>query len=260
MYNVKYSFNTWGAQSNIEYSKDIMKGGDDLFGCAALKKKQYCILNKQYTRDEYEALVAKIKKHMNDMPYADSAGRVYRYGEFFPFGLAQHAYNETLAQAFFPLSKDEAVKRGYQWRDAETRSVTSTMKSNDLPDHIKEVLDSITTEIVECQHKGDCLEQCPGAFKITAQELAFYREMNIPLPRLCHNCRHYSRLSSRNPISRLWTRQCQCGGGRSVNGIYANNAQHSHGTSPCATTFQTSYAPDRPEIVYCAECYQQEVI
>lgn len=258
-YNVKYSFNTWGQQANIEYSKDIMKGGNDMFGCVALKKKQQCILNKQYTKEEYEGLVQKLKQHMNDMSYIDSCGRVYRYGEFFPFELAQHGYNETLAQAFFPLSEKGALTRGYQWRHSESRTVNPTLKASELADHIKDVPDAITTEIVECQHKGECLEQCPGAFKITAQELAFYREMNIPLPRLCHNCRHYSRLSARNPISQLWSRQCQCAGVSSQNGLYKNNTPHSHGDSPCGATFETSYAPDRPEIVYCAECYQQEV-
>ncbi len=27
----------------------------------------------------------------------------------------------------------------------------------------------------------------------------------------------------------------------------------------CQNEFETSYAPDRPEIVYCERCYQQEV-
>ena len=47
-----------------------------------LKQKKYCILNKQYTKEEYEKLVPKIKKHMNEMPYIDKKGRIYKYGEF----------------------------------------------------------------------------------------------------------------------------------------------------------------------------------
>jgi hypothetical protein len=27
----------------------------------------------------------------------------------------------------------------------------------------------------------------------------------------------------------------------------------------CQNEFETSYAPERPEIVYCEKCYQQEV-
>ena len=36
------------------------------FGCVGFKHKQYCILNKQYTKEEYEKLVQKIIKQMND--------------------------------------------------------------------------------------------------------------------------------------------------------------------------------------------------
>jgi len=45
-------------------------------------------------------------------------------------------------------------------------------------------------------------------------------------------------LKFRNPL-RLWTRQCMREG--------------------CPNTFETSYAPDRPEIVYCEQCYLKEV-
>ena len=259
-YDVKFCSGSWNPLLNCEYLKETIKGNSDCFGCFGIRKKQYCILNKQCTKAEYETLVPKIKQHMNDMPYVDSVGRIYRYGEFFPVDLSPYAYNETLAHALFPLSKEEALKQGYHWRDVELRNMKSMTKSSELPDHIKDAPDTITSEVIECQHRGERLEQCPGAFKITSQELAFYREMSIPLPRLCHNCRHYSRLSARNPISQLWSRQCQCGGERSTNGVYKNSAPHVHGTAPCSSIFQTSYAPERPDIVYCAECYQQEVV
>ncbi|MDD5750821.1 MAG: hypothetical protein PHU56_04260, partial [Candidatus Pacebacteria bacterium] len=53
-----------------------------LFGCVGLKNKQYCILNKQYTKEQYEALLPRIIQHMSDMPYQDRKGRTYTYGEF----------------------------------------------------------------------------------------------------------------------------------------------------------------------------------
>jgi len=34
-----------------------------------LKKKEYCILNKQYTKDEYEKVRMKIVEQMNAIPY-----------------------------------------------------------------------------------------------------------------------------------------------------------------------------------------------
>ncbi|MDD5146800.1 MAG: hypothetical protein PHN39_03645, partial [Candidatus Pacebacteria bacterium] len=107
--------------------------------------------------------------------------------------------------------------------------------------------------------RGDCNEQCTTAFRIIPQELQFYRKMNLPLPRLCPNCRHYQRLKQRNPL-KLWKRQCQCVGEKSQNGVYTNTTSHNHGSDPCPNTFETSYSPDRPEIVYCEECYLKEVV
>jgi len=216
-------------------------------------------LNKQYTKEEYEKLVPKIIQHMNEMPYTDKKGRVYKYGEFFPPELSSFCYNETIAQEYFPLTKEKALKQGYSWKDPEPRNYPIDIKFKDLPDHIKDVKDDIIGKVIECAHQGKCNEQCTEAFRIIPQELQFYKKMNLPLPRLCPNCRHYQRLKQRNPL-KLWKRKCMCAGEKSENGIYKNTISHSHGNSPCSNTFETSYAPDRPEIVYCDQCYLQEVI
>ena len=83
--------------------------------------------------------------------------------------------------------------------------------------------------------------------------------MNLPLPEFCPNCRHYQRLKQRNPL-KLWHRKCQCNGNESENGIYTNTIAHQHRTEPCPNEFETTYSPDRKEIVYCERCYQQEVV
>jgi hypothetical protein len=208
------------------------------FGCANLKQTNYCILNKQYTKEEYEELVPKIIQHMNDMPYVDKKGRVYKYGEFFPSELSPFCYNETIALEYFPLTKEEALKQGYQWKDKEERNYQIDIKNEDIPNDIKEVDKSIINKVIECEHQGKCNEQCTEAFKIIPDELAFYQRMNLPLPHLCPNCRHYQRLKQRNPL-KLWHRHCM--------------------KPNCPNEFETSYSPDRPEIVYCERCYQQEV-
>ena len=77
---VRFCFNSWSQSVNLEYCWYISNiKGSDLFGCIGLRNKQYCVLNKQYTKEEYEELVPKIIKHMDDMPYADSKGRIYKY-------------------------------------------------------------------------------------------------------------------------------------------------------------------------------------
>jgi len=249
---------------SLQYSFNC-RASSNLFGCVSLKNKSYCILNKQYAKEEYETLVPKIIKHMNDMPYIDQKGRIYKYGEFFPPELSPFAYNETIAQEYFPLTKDEAIKKGYSWKDPEPRNYTITLKTEDIPDHIKDVKDSILNDIIQCAHHelghsvSKCNEQCTEAYRIIPQELDFLRKMNLPLPRLCPNCRHYQRIKQRNPL-KLWKRKCQCAGAKSENQVYTNTIAHEHGNNRCDNNFETTYAPERPEIVYCEKCYLKEVV
>ncbi len=233
----KNSFCTFSDNLQGSFYTDWCKSSKHLFACIGLRNKSYCILNKQYTKEQYEELVPKIIQHMNDMPYIDSKGRVYKYGEFFPSELSPFAYNETIAQEYFPLTKEQALEQGYRWKDKEERNYTIDIKNQDIPDDIKDVNTDILGKVIECAHK-DCNHQCTEAFKIIPEELQFYQRMNLPLPRLCPNCRHYERLNQRNPM-KLWKRSCMKEG--------------------CDNTFETSYSPEREEIVYCEECYQKEV-
>ncbi|MGC9603295.1 MAG: hypothetical protein ABSF47_02395, partial [Minisyncoccia bacterium] len=169
----------------------------------------------------------------------------------FPPELSPFAYNETIAQEYFPLTKGEAEKQGYRWKDPDTKEYQITLLPTKLPDHIKDTGDDILKETIGCAHAappaGGCTHQCTTAFRIIPEELSFYRRMNLPLPRLCPNCRHYERLAQRNPL-KLWHRQCMC-----------DKATHTH-KGHCLNEFETSYSPERKEIVYCEQCYNAEVV
>ncbi|MEE8131792.1 MAG: hypothetical protein V3T98_01985 [Candidatus Paceibacterota bacterium] len=256
--NILFSKKIWSNNINIQCSYLIISS-KDLFGCIGLRNKRYCILNKQYSKEEYEKLVPQIIEYMNKMPYIDKQGRIYKYGEFFPIELSPFAYNETIAQEYFPLTKEQAIKEGYSWKDPDERNIKIQIPNNKLPDHIKDVEDSIIGKTIECEHQGECNEQCTFGFKIIEKELEFYKKMNLPLPRLCPNCRHYQRIKQRNPL-KLWHRKCQCAGENSENGVYKNTIEHQHGKEHCPNEFETTYSPDRKEIVYCEKCYQSEVV
>jgi len=247
---------------NVEYSYNC-HNCSNIFGCVGLRNKNYCILNKQYGEREYNELIQKIKEQMMDMPYTDQKGRLYKYGEFFPPELSFFAYNETVNLEYSPLRKSEAEARGYKWKERDKKHYQITKPSRELPDHISEVNDSILNEVIGCAHEGKCDEECITAFKLIPQELAFYNKMNLPLPRLCHNCRHFERLKQKN-LPKLWHRACQCNGEESEKrqggNVYKNTVPHFHGSDHCPNEFETSYAPERPEIVYCENCYNSEVV
>jgi hypothetical protein len=221
-----------------EYSF-MCKNCSNCFACIGLKNSQYCIFNKQYKKEEYFEMIDKIKKHMNDMPYVDIKGRVYKYGELFPYEMSPFGYNETNANEYFSISKEEAVKRGYPWKDKEEKNYNITIDSNNLPDDINEVAESIFNEIISCPNDGKQEYLCSTAYRIIPEELQFLKQKNLPLPRYCPNCRHFQRLEYRNYF-KLYSRSCM--------------------NKNCQNVFNTTYAPDRPEIIYCEKCYQNAVI
>ncbi|OGI46153.1 hypothetical protein A2121_02520 [Candidatus Nomurabacteria bacterium GWB1_40_6] len=230
---IKFSSQCWMGAHDLSYC-DSCPGASDCFGCIGLKKGEYSILNKKYTKEEYEALLPKIIKHMEDMPYIDEKGVVYKYGENFPIELSPFAYNETAALDFFSFSKTEVEKLGYRWKEKEKKNYEITVKGGDLPETIGEVNDEILNEIIECAEKDKIYSV--GAYKITQNELSFYRRMDLPLPRVCFDVRHTRRLAKR-PLPVLHNRTCK----------------------KCSIEVETIYTEAFAPIVYCEKCYQQEV-
>lgn len=249
-YGLKFCWECWQGCRDLEYCAYCVSSSH-LFGSVGLRKKEYCILNKQYTKEEYEALRERIIRQMRDMPYQDRWGRTYSYGEFFPPEFSPFAYNETMTNDFFPLRKEDAEARGFLWRNTGTKELQSTVDARNLPDHIREAPDSILQELIQCI-------SCGHAYRIIHMELGFLREAGIPLPRRCPDCRFRARMELVNP-PRFWHGKCQCAGAGDDRQIYQNASSHFHGTRHCQNEFETSYAPERPEIVYCEACYQFEV-
>jgi hypothetical protein len=249
-YNNKFSRSCWPSSRNNEYCHHLFSSSD-CFGCVGLKKKQYCILNKQYSKEEYEKLISQIKKHMEDMPYIDSQGLVYKYGEFFPIEFSPLGYNNTVAIQHFPLTEAEAKKKGYLWIDVPRGEYKITKKASELADSINEIDDKILKDVIEC-------EKCKNPYKILENEFLFYKKENLPLPTLCHECRFERRIEDRLKL-KLEKRSCMCAGEKDETEIYKNTVKHVHGGEPCGEEFKTGHILEKKEIVYCEKCYQQEV-
>jgi hypothetical protein len=202
----------------------------DCFGCIGLRKKQYCIFNKQYSKEDYFQLREKIIEQMNNMPYQDKQGLLYGYGEFFPLEFSSYPYNNTFANFFFPKNKTEILQEGLAWYEIETPKHPITISSSNLPDNLKEITDKITKEIVGCN-------TCPRGYRIIQQELDLARKMNVPPSRQCPFCRIEEKISK-------WVTQMK---------------QVERICNQCGISFKTHLIEKEAGKVLCQKCYQQEV-
>ncbi|MCP6719890.1 MAG: hypothetical protein KJI72_01005 [Patescibacteria group bacterium] len=226
---IRFCFGTWDTALENEYSMFAVSSSN-VFGCVCVKKKRYCILNKQYDKESFSRLRGKIIQDMNERPYVDSKGRVWKYGEFIPYDLSLFDYNETTAHQYYPLSKEQILEKGWRWHEPTPAEHKITLLSEKMPDSINDVTDSILQEVLECM-------DCKKAYRVVRSELDLLRRFEFPLPRKCPDCRHMERMSRVNP-PRLWDRKC----------------------AKCGQEIKTGYAPEKKEIVYCEKCYQKEVI
>ena len=165
---------------------------------------------------------------MNQNPYLDQKGRKFTYGEFFPYELSLFNYNETLAQDYFPLTKEAVLERGFKWKEKDHKEYQP--QTYQKPDDIKDVKGDILDAVLSCQ-------TCAKNYRLIKPELDLLRRWNFPIPRKCFDCRHKERLARTNPI-KFYKKQC----------------------AKCKREITTNFTPERKEIVYCEQCYQKEMV
>ncbi len=211
--NLKFSYCTI-ASPNSEYLYSCFYLADS-FGCDGIHtRSKNQILNKKYSESDYKLMRQQIVEHMM---------RTGEYGEFFPISISPFPYNQTLTQDYFPLTREQALAKGYKWKDPDPKQYMPATAQ--IPYSIEETPDSITQEILAC-------EACGKNYKVIAQELNLYRKLHLPIPRKCPECRYLGLLSLKNQ-RQLWNRTC----------------------AKCDMPIQTTYSPDRQETVYCEKCY-----
>jgi hypothetical protein len=254
--DVAFSYRVRNSE-DVQYSRECFDSSH-LFGCVGLRSKKYCIFNRQYQKEEYQVLVERIKKQMDEVLYVDALGRRYGYGEFIPPEHFLVPYNGSWAEHHFPESKSSALQKGFWWYDDSKKDRPADMTFSEIPDHITESDDSITEKIITCGNASKGVNGCSGIFKIVPTELRFHKKFNIALPRNCRMCRFFIHWLQVTPY-KLWRRQCECVGAEQRTG-YVNTGNHAHGVTRCQNEFETAYEPGRPEMLYCEECYNKEIL
>lgn len=219
--NVKFSF---GSKFILDSEFVInCRNVEYCFACIGLDNKSYCIFNKKYKKDEYYKELDRIKTNLL---------KKEEYGEFFPYSMSTFAYNGSLADFSFPLTKEEIIKNEALWQpDTNTNIGNMTvLPTNEIPDTIAEVKDDITTRALICRETN-------RPFRITESELEFYKNHLIPLPEI-------------HPTKRMRDRYNYLGNYK----IYESNC------FVCGKNIKTMYNPKDGWTLYCDDCYKREII
>lgn len=217
----------WNTNQHIYYC-DHCQNCQNCFGCIWLRDKSYCIFNKQYTKQEYKIQVAKIIKHMI------STGE---RGEFFHPSISPFGYNETVAQDYYPITREQASE---QWLPRSTYSsdpsiptwaqvINKSDYSDTHRDELKNDPDTIN-KIFICETSG-------RPYKLQKTEIEFYQKHHLPLPTKHSDIRHEERMSLR-PKRTLFLRNCD----------------------QCDKQILSVYTQEYKGKVYCESCYQKEII
>lgn len=159
-------------------------GCKNCFGCSNLKQGEYCILNKQYTKSEYEEMVPRIIEQMKKIPVP---GVGSEWGEFFPTATSPFCYNESSAGLYFPMERDEVVEKGWEWREIA-----------------EEIGGDVAGGARICEKSGK-------PFRFVKRELDFYERWALPEPRLCFIERHKERMKLMNEWEVRSARCARCG-------------------------------------------------
>lgn len=162
-----FCYQCYAGASNLLYCAHCASTSD-CFGCVGVRRKQYCILNKQYTRDEYYRLAAKIVEHMQ------TTGE---WGRFFPESLTPFPYNLTLAQRYFPETREQILGDGLAFHELTSPDTKAAIEPSLLPDALPPTDESLVTRSAVSGR----------SFRITTAELRAYRKLRIPLPRLSYD-------------------------------------------------------------------------
>lgn len=198
--------------SRVSYSMHVHHS-HDIFWSIWATHTEYCILNKQYSKHEYEQLRDKLINHMKE---------TWERWEFFPSEYSPFWYNETVAQEYFPLHVDQKketaqdttqtwphfqIQETDEWNQIKNKKLSlqreftsydpvipshvDTLSAKEIPDNIRQVEESILKKIFICSESW-------RPFRIIKQELDAYIKNHIPLPIYHPDIRHAMRREKRS--------------------------------------------------------------
>ena len=214
--NIAFCYYTYFC-NGLRYCDSMMQS-QDCFGCISLRRAKNCILNKAYSVHEYDKITSQLIGLMRETG---------EWGEFFPPQLSTFGYNNSAAQDYFPLVREQAVAEGWNWLDEN--DAKPGRAAENAPRSFPADSADIAAKVFKCEDSGK-------PYKVVRQEIEFYRKMNLPVPHMSPDSRHRLRFGHRNPHQ-----------------IYRRLSDVSQ------TEVYSSYAPDWPERI-CSEIEFQKIL
>lgn len=259
--NIISVFNTVNS-NNVFNSMNIFYSNNILYSIW-LKNKSFCILNKQYSKEEYTEKSAEILKKLkenwlfwsffsnefNNIPYNDSAAM-----EYFPIQklifpdkreeiLNKDAYwiifilepEKFLSKAILDLWWE--IKINILWKTFEKEvnipEWMNLIKTSELPDSNNDLSNEFEKMLLSSAIICDITWR---PFRIMKYELDFYKKNNISIPRVHPKIRNIQRTKIINPKN-----------------LYLTNCDN------CKKEVLASYSTKEKKVIYCEKCYDEKV-
>lgn len=158
---------------NMEYCLECFDC-EDCFGCIGLKKKRFCVFNKEYSENEYWQKVDELKCAMLERG---------EYGSFLP-GDFSTAGMEFVLELHGGVNKDYIEKMGGEFFDPSRGTVISerqeqqkqkALSPSELPDRLEDGEEYIGKPFLD--------KDLNRPFAIRGADYKFYKDMQLPMPR-----------------------------------------------------------------------------
>ena len=256
-YSTATVWNSWTPVKN-SYLCNFIIGVENMLGVVWCKNKSYCILNKQYTKGDWEEKAKQITQELIDQK---------KRWEFFDPEFSPFPYNDTVADEYFPIktllidgkekilhpdwtgtvtvldsslfisdalldlwwTEKIKIKRRTKENEINIPAGIQTIKAADVAFDIQQVDNDILNKAIICEVSG-------RPFKLSASELDFYRRNGFPIPHKHPDIRHQERLDKR-PGRTISLRSC----------------------SKCSQEMLSVYPESYEGKVYCEACYNKEI-
>jgi hypothetical protein len=176
-YNCHNVIGCWTSKDS--FYGEFLQGCRHCVGCISQRYKKYCVLNKQYSPEEYEKILSHIKEELGEY-----------FGSPFPLELAPFTFLESAYLDYHDISREELDEIGWEYGEIAAANTAGAHSVTEIPDQLSD-FDSDDLQKVFLDESSN------RPFKITPQELKLLQKIGAPIPRKHYEQRFQERVKYR---------------------------------------------------------------